>query len=263
MASPHRVVTQETVYSDPGPGTTHSPMAEVAPPEYCNLPVPPPATHGQFYFETQTKETIEIALCPDPPNTPRAPLWYARLFFKCDNVPQLMREGLYWSLNNVQWEDGYISADGPYEPHNELDGTINEWLQSKGLKLSRNYFLRDLQMPCRWVARFQIYAAEFKTLADVRLEELSMDDIRHTFAWSVGGKEYVYGYQALQPEQSYNAIYDDMPMGGWWPWPKKETRYLGRNMDLTRLHSITLETGFVYWLAKLLHLTTSRTGLTR
>jgi hypothetical protein len=36
----------------------------------------------------------------------------------------------------------------------------------------------------------------------------------------------VYFWSKWRPEWNYNALYDDMPMEGWWPWPKKETSVL-------------------------------------
>ncbi|XDG04639.1 hypothetical protein ABKA04_004254 [Annulohypoxylon sp. FPYF3050] len=229
MASPQQNIETQDMDSNPDPNSPNSSQADVAPPAYDNpharlrnsTQPAPPATNGKFYFENQTEETIEIGICPDIPGTPRALQWYARLKFKCDNVPQLMREGLYWSLDNVQWEDGYINTHGLPEPNNEDDKEMNDYVLYKGLKYTRNYFLRDLQVPSRWVARFQIHAPTLKTLGDMRLENLSMEDIHYVRAWSSGRKGLIYGYEAKHPQNSYNVIYDDMPMEGWWVWPKK------------------------------------------
>ncbi|KAK8131740.1 hypothetical protein PG984_008178 [Apiospora sp. TS-2023a] len=30
----------------------------------------------------------------------------------------------------------------------------------------------------------------------------------------------VYSWCSWAPDEAYNALYDDMPMEGWWPWPK-------------------------------------------
>ena len=105
--------------SEQGPDATAQPEVDrVAPPAYDNchvglgnsgLPIPPPATSGKLYFESQAEETIELGLCPEPPyylnenignNGPGPQTWFARLKFKCDNVPQLMREGLLWTMFN-------------------------------------------------------------------------------------------------------------------------------------------------------------------
>ncbi|KAI1408196.1 hypothetical protein F5Y13DRAFT_205053 [Hypoxylon sp. FL1857] len=199
MVSQQRdIATQENMNSEPDPNGT-----DVAPPAYDNLhaglgdsglPMPPPATHGQFYFEKQISEAIELA--------------YAR------------RSLTYWSLDNVQWEDGYISKTLP-EPNNEYDKFMNQYLIEKGLMVTRHYFLRDLQVPSRWVAHFQIHAATVKVLTNMRLENLSTDNIDFAHAWSDGRQRSIYQYRRSHPEGCYNAIYDDMPMGGWWPWPKK------------------------------------------
>lgn len=33
--------------------------------------------------------------------------------------------------------------------------------------------------------------------------------------------EVVYMYDVFRPKENINAIYDDMPLGVWWPWPKR------------------------------------------
>ena len=30
----------------------------------------------------------------------------------------------------------------------------------------------------------------------------------------------IYNYRKDKPEESFNAIYDNMPLEGWWPWPR-------------------------------------------
>ncbi|KAI1088528.1 hypothetical protein F5B19DRAFT_496328 [Rostrohypoxylon terebratum] len=150
--------------SGQGPDTTHQPKVDrVAPPAYDNchaslgnsgLPIPPPATRGDFYFKSEMSECIELILCPRPPSRPNGQAgpgrqtWIARLIFKCENVPQLMREGLHWSLDNVQWEDGYFSEED--EDEDEDDGDeIDDYIRDQGLTKTRHYFLRDLQAPQR------------------------------------------------------------------------------------------------------------------
>ncbi|KAI0896278.1 hypothetical protein F4806DRAFT_496394 [Annulohypoxylon nitens] len=221
-----------------GQDTTHQPKGDrVAPPAYDNrhaslgnsgLPIPPPATDGKFYFKSKMKENIELCLCPRPPLRPNGQAgpgrqtWFARLNFKCDNVPQLMREGLHWSLDNVQWEDGYF--DDEDEDDEIHDDVINDYIWEHGLTRTRHYFLRDLQVPRRWIAHLQVHAKHLRILSNLRLENLSPDNIFTANAWSNNGSKVIYVYASHTLENSYNAIYDDMPMGGWWPWPKKEER---------------------------------------
>ncbi|KAI0886379.1 uncharacterized protein GGS22DRAFT_199651 [Annulohypoxylon maeteangense] len=224
-----------------GPNTTARPQVDrVAPPAYDNfhaglgntgLPIPPPATNGKFYFESQAEETIELGLCPEPPYHPNGDTgpgpqtWFARLKFKCDNVPQLMREGLHWSLDNVQWEDGYMDLkDRLPEPQSILDKIINRYCLGYDLTHTRHYFLRDLQVPSRWIAHLQVHAGDIKDLSDIRLENISIDNICYTYAFSVGENKNIYGYETWDLESSFNAVYDDTPLEGWWPWPKKDRR---------------------------------------
>ncbi|KAI2463929.1 hypothetical protein F4781DRAFT_425944 [Annulohypoxylon bovei var. microspora] len=221
---------------------------DIAPPAYDHhhestgrignntLPIPPPATHGKSYFDNETTESIELDLradCPypddngsttgsfSPPPTILSPFWCARLIFKCENVPQLMREGLYWSLSNVQWEDGFITSYAP-AVNNSFDEIMNEYCLEEGLMYTRHYFLHDLQVPPRWIAHFQIHADTIRLLADLRLESLCKEHVYHAIAWSFGRQETIYRYDKSDWEGWYNVIYDDMPLEGWWPWPKKE-----------------------------------------
>lgn len=40
----------------------------------------------------------------------------------------------------------------------------------------------------------------------------------------------VYLWSRWLKDRNYNAIYDDMPMEGWWPGPKKEASYEGKGL---------------------------------
>ncbi|KAI1462386.1 hypothetical protein F4805DRAFT_132089 [Annulohypoxylon moriforme] len=193
---------------------------EPAPPAYeisCVTKTPQPATQGRFYFENPTKLNITLAI-GDRGRSP--PQWFGELQFKCNNVPQLMREGLYWTMDNVSREDGFFS---PISPEFEVDFWMIDHLVRVGYVWTRHYFLRDLeQEPPRWIAHFQIHAAKNKTLADFRLDDLSVEDVKHAIARGNPGDRTIYRYSRREPVEAFNAIYDDMPMEGWWPWPRKE-----------------------------------------
>jgi hypothetical protein len=51
------------------------------------------------------------------------------------------------------------------------------------------------------------------------VSDLSPDHIYEVKAWNWCG-ELVYTYSAFQLVKSINSIYDDIPLDGWWPWPK-------------------------------------------
>ncbi|KAI1210178.1 uncharacterized protein F4807DRAFT_460009 [Annulohypoxylon truncatum] len=216
MDSPQRdIATEENADLEMSSNRSSQPTADVAPPAYDNV-------HASV-------GNNELRLCPNPPYLTEKEVkeqgsWYARLIFKTDNVPQLMREGLHWSLENVRWEDGYIEATPAESDRTPPDKEQIKYCNKLGLIKTRHYFLCDLQVPSQWVAHLQVYAAKNRVLANMRLGNLSRKNIYAAYAGCVDREQYIYLYDSFRPETWYNAIYDDMPMRGWWPWPKKKKR---------------------------------------
>ncbi|KAI0110257.1 hypothetical protein F4814DRAFT_451235 [Daldinia grandis] len=180
--------------------------------------VPPPATNGRSYFENGAEANITLHLCPDVAEHYSTQAWCAQLDMKCDNVPQLMLGGLYWTIDNVLWEDGYVADISAAH----VDITTFEELYRAGRAYTRHYFLRDMEQEHpKWIAHLQVHAEAFRTLGGINLGELSMQNVWSAYAWGSRG-ELIYGWSKKKPWNAFNAIYDDMPMGGWWPWPKGE-----------------------------------------
>ncbi|KAI2780570.1 hypothetical protein F4815DRAFT_469530 [Daldinia loculata] len=180
--------------------------------------VPPPATNGKSYFEKEAKSNIALCFSPDPTKPYGTQLWCAQINIKCDNVPQLMLEGLHWTTDNVLWEDGYVAKISAAYMHIDTF----EDLCKTGRTNTRHYFLRDMQQePPRWIAHLQVHAETYKTLAGIKLGEFSIQNVLSAYAWGSRG-QYIYSWVKKKPREAYNAIYDDMPMDGWWPWPKRE-----------------------------------------
>ncbi|OTB05700.1 hypothetical protein M426DRAFT_21730 [Hypoxylon sp. CI-4A] len=199
--------------------------ANLPPPLYDNLhaglgnsglPIPPPATAGKFYFDNPTKETIQLWFRLDE-DAPDGESRLVRLAFKSDKVPQLMREGLHWSLDNVRWEDGFLCK---IDAMKNAPSHLVKYLLDEDLTVARSYFLHDLHVPSRWVAHLQVFASSIKLLSKTRPEHLTMESIETAHAWSVDDQR-IYQYNKACPEEACNAIYNDMPLEGWWPWPKK------------------------------------------
>ncbi|KAI1192709.1 hypothetical protein F5X97DRAFT_337349 [Nemania serpens] len=175
-----------------------------------------PATNGACSREDTQLQAIKFLFCPDPSICWTSQDWGAILFVKCSDVPRLMREGLYWDAENIITEDGYVQrnldrGNGIYpHPHDEKpwDGV-------------RYYFLRDLQQPPRWTASIEVYSSSYETLHHFDFSQLSREKIRSGEALNQS-RELIYEYYHGQPQQCYNAIYDNMPMEGQWPWPRKD-----------------------------------------
>ncbi|KAI0850647.1 hypothetical protein F5Y00DRAFT_268384, partial [Daldinia vernicosa] len=182
---------------------------------------PPPATNGESYFENKATSNIVFYFSPDATKPYETQLWCGQINIKCDNVPQLMLEGLHWTTDNVLWEEGYV-ADLFETSAVYIHPDTLEDLFKAGRTMGRHYFLQDMQQePPRWIAHLQIHAEFYETLAGFKLGELSIENVRSVFAWG-GRRECIYSWTKEEPWDAYNAIYDDMPMDGWWPWPKRE-----------------------------------------
>lgn len=134
--------------------------------------------------------------------------WFAYLGVHVKNLPQLMRGGFHWSTSNILPERGCIKRN----------------IQGRGDKCGfrRTYHLVDLAEDPEWCAKLEIYTKKQSTLAAFKLSWLSIDGIRLAKGWN-WDRELVYIYEAFAPESALNAIYDGMPLEGWWPWPKPKS----------------------------------------
>ncbi|KAI3341059.1 hypothetical protein F4824DRAFT_486923 [Ustulina deusta] len=173
---------------------------------------PGPAMGGQWYLADTQLATIKFIYCPNPSVGWWTQDWAAILFVKCSNVPRLMREGFYWDSANVVDEDGYINTNLVDRVFFRRDG--KQW------NGRRNYFLKDLQEPQRWTAMIEVFALRHETLCRFDLSQLSRERIHCVLALSQGG-DHIYEYCHGKPQCCYNAIYNNMPMEGRWPWPRK------------------------------------------
>lgn len=136
--------------------------------------------------------------------------WGARLGVRAKNIPRLMRKGFHWSSANVQREQGHLTVhDKSKIPQDEF---VHGWAHS------RRYVIKDLGIDPEWTAELTIFAKEIAVLASFDVEFVTMQDMRRAKAWN-WDDNLVYQYSEKSPGESFNAIYDDMPMHGWWPWP--------------------------------------------
>ncbi|KAH9897418.1 hypothetical protein F4778DRAFT_793504 [Xylariomycetidae sp. FL2044] len=184
------------------------------PPQAAAPTSPPgPASSGKFFYDTPGECAITMVMYPDRSKTWGQQPWVGYLSVKCDDVPLLMREGFYWSAANVVKEESYFcNISDFYWKHNASKGGVP-------FRRTRRYYLKDFQQQ-RWVAKFEAMAPDNATLSSVRLDSLSEDNVVSAWAESLTRKE-IYEFHVEDPKGAFNAIYDDMPLPGWWPWPKK------------------------------------------
>lgn len=142
--------------------------------------------------------------------------WEARLEIRAKSVPNLMRQGFFWGLDNVKMEEGYFVIGKKQIPAMAKADTT-------GWNCARMYALTDLADDPQWIAEIWVFARKLQTLSTFRLSMLSPSQISGVTAGDgMGGQ--VYNYLAFHPELTFNAIYDDMPLEGWWPWPKANAK---------------------------------------
>ncbi|KAI2631437.1 hypothetical protein GGS26DRAFT_591314 [Hypomontagnella submonticulosa] len=179
---------------------------------------PQPTTTRSLYFQKPAGPNIVMYVGPYDTRDPASLPWMGILRVKCTNVPELMSSGFHWTIENVQQEEGYYeSTSACIDCHpDELRRILMAgWVET------RHYFMRDIQHnPPQWVAHFQFHCYEKELLTKIRLEHLAVERIFHAIAQG-DAFETIYEFWKLWPDQCFNAIYDDMPLDGWWPWPKK------------------------------------------
>lgn len=135
--------------------------------------------------------------------------WLALLSVKVADMPRLMREGFHWNGANFCMDEGYLE-EVPEARRLQNDMTV-----------ARHYTLTDLSDEPNWHGTLMVSARNFKVLSTFRVSDLSPDQTLVALGTKTSG-QYVYHYSAENPDKNFNAIYDDMPMEGWWPWPKRE-----------------------------------------
>lgn len=175
---------------------------------------PTPATGGKWYREDSQTTTIGSTFLSEPSMDWSSQKWVAKMQVKCSDVPRLMREGFHWSSSNVINEDGFT----------DKNFTILEYpLNKREWGHNRHYFLKDLHEPPRWIATIEVIALRLKTLSLFDLRQLSPEKNSYTKALTDDRKQ-IYQYHYSNPDDCFNVIYNDTPLGGQWPWPKEHNK---------------------------------------
>lgn len=145
-----------------------------------------------------------LKLVPDPgaPDYSKG-LWGGALRVNCQDVARLMREGFFWSAENILPEEGCM-----------FHATGREW-SSVGFHYARTWTLADKsngENP-RWVAQLDIITPD--------VEKLSRDNVWKARAWNAL-EQAVYQYDYHRPSCNYKCFYGDKLLQGWWPWPRED-----------------------------------------
>lgn len=156
---------------------------------------------------------LSLSMVPDHHSEGSLP-WLADLVVCCWDLARLMREGFFWSHANIVPEEGYMS--------NKLEPDM----AAVGFQFQRIWRLVDRQQhaggPPLWIGWLTVHFADLGSLAAFRIQDLSAENIERFWA-SNAQDNLVYAFCHAEPEHAFNCIYDDMPMEGWWPYPKVAT----------------------------------------
>ncbi|KAL2759348.1 hypothetical protein ACRALDRAFT_2023564 [Sodiomyces alcalophilus JCM 7366] len=150
------------------------------------------------------------------PSPAQWPAWVAIMWLSTEDLARLMRDGFHWDENNVIKEVGFMT----YEPRGQLPwwAPIDCFPGNPLALRCRHYSLRSSEGP-NWTASLTVWSPEETSFGSFRLSHLHPDNVIHGRARDTDGR-LVYHFSKHLDDYCWNFIYDDMPLGGWWPWPK-------------------------------------------
>ena len=106
---------------------------------------------------------------------------------------------------------------------------MTERWEAKGFRHGRNWFLADNISNVKsdndtpspsWVGWLTVIFPSAEAISRFRLQDLSPDHVCSASAWNTRG-DLIYHFNCRVSGKDYNCIYDDKPLDGRWPWPKK------------------------------------------
>lgn len=221
--------------SSPSPSSpSPSPSPPPPPPSPLSRPSPPPYTNsnhinGKYnahqdsefkggYVDIRMQNDVNLwAEKGEIEKIHKDGSWIAVIAFRVKDLPAAMKQGLYWSQDNVD-----LSGCCFYDDLQSMPPQSQDWglrLQDYGFTHARRFQLIDLAENPQWKGTLFVFSRGIKPLCRFRIQNISVGNILGATAFTRDEK-MAYMYSRLEPERNFNAIYDDMPLGGWWPWPK-------------------------------------------
>ncbi|KAI1776931.1 hypothetical protein F4818DRAFT_440326 [Hypoxylon cercidicola] len=170
---------------------------------------PGPAGNGKLFLDVPGEPSITFTFLPESTMDIRSQPWCGKMDVKCSDVPLLMRDGFHWTAANVIREEGFI------------DHFMGK--PTRRFPFTRVWVLRDQHQPPRWTASLQVCALDDEVLSGIQLDNWSVDMVRRVEAWGLSRK-LIYQFDITKPRHYFYSIYDDMPLKGWWPWPRRDPK---------------------------------------
>jgi hypothetical protein len=153
---------------------------------------------------------LSIRIVADPATYDPKKDWMLDIEFRCQDLLQVMREGLFWTTSNVVPERGCLAkTSGPMATH-------YRWRRLWDLC----EFADRPESECCWVATATLYAHSVKTLADFRLHTLHRKGVTFAQANNKTGHS-VFIYDRAGGDNNFNCFLDNLhpSHGSWWFWP--------------------------------------------
>ncbi|ODA84296.1 hypothetical protein RJ55_02816 [Drechmeria coniospora] len=216
-------MTKVEAHQTEAPTTSDGPP-DIPPPSYDNVQIGDQDLDSKSepddgsYDSLPDRYNLWLLFSPDATLTMKGVDWEAELIVNAKNVQQLMKDGFYWTEANVQKNKGYLLIG-----RESLPSDIRQhghWSHARFYQLSDRSSHSTTTGDIQWLAALWVYAHEVSVLSNFRLHDLSVNQIVRAIAKNTEGK-MIYEFNAILPHSNFNAIYDDKPLRGWWPWPKQ------------------------------------------
>ena len=138
--------------------------------------------------------------------------WAAVLRIGVKDVATLMKDGLFWSEENLDREAGYV-----VNPQHAVGPSI-----PKDWKYARFFSFEDIGIEPRWKAKMHVFSRNLEQLSRFEFGELRVDKIVFCRANDAeGNMVYLYDDGIDGKRVRINSFFDKMPLEGWWPWPRR------------------------------------------
>ncbi|KAK9776737.1 hypothetical protein SCAR479_06475 [Seiridium cardinale] len=152
---------------------------------------------------------VRMEICPVVENKRADQPWYGVLWLRCNDLAQLMREGLH-----------ILSAGEIMVTQIRPQMWSMRGLPNESWTLRRYFSFLDAQKPPQWIATLRAHSDSVEALQDINIGALSFRNVVAANAWDKEGNA-VYRFERWAPARAYNDILGDAPLDGWWPWPRE------------------------------------------
>lgn len=240
-------------HQSPPRGNINSPAAAEGTPRLVSLPLPPsphppamPRTIGRQLTPIDKQPTpapvaaaaavaapaptasqpshpgyggLVLYLAPEPrAGEPTKQAWGAILTVWCPGgVPHVVRDGFFRAAGYTLEREASCSS---YRALDRQDPAYGDFRYARVWAVDDDMSGGRADESERRFARLEVLAADRDVLARFPVDELKPRQIAFAMAWNPAGQlVYCYDY-ATEPAWDIHCIPQDLPLSGWWSWPR-------------------------------------------